>query len=381
MGLCGLVGGTIYIKIIISSNLEMNRIIMHIDLDYFYAQLEELRNPQLAQKPLVVCMYSGRTLDSGAVASANYAARQLGVHAGMPIIYAKKKAPAAAFLPADRPHYEDVSGRIMALFAGFADRFEQESIDEASLDVSAKCAGSYVEAKKLAEKIKWKLHEDERLSCSVGVGPNKLIAKMAAGHRKPDGLVVVSSIEVKDFLRSKAIADLHGVGEKTAGALAQKGIKTIVQLAAAPVSELQESFGEKRGLLLHEHALGIDNDPVEEKAARQISRIVTLRENSSDPNAIAVHCSPLAADIARKAKDANVLFRTITILLVSDRIENITRSTTLPGPSQSEVDISDSCRGLLGEFFEKNSQFVCRRFGIRVSNFEEPKAQKRIFEY
>src|SRR3989344_2069120 len=140
----------------------MNRVILHVDLDYFYAQAEELRRPELRGKPVAVCMFSGRTEFSGAVAAANYKARELGVHAGMPIAFAKKKAPQAVFLPADRPHYEEVSNRVMELLREFSDRFGQVSIDEAYIDATERCGGSYIEGGKLPQEIRKRVLEEER---------------------------------------------------------------------------------------------------------------------------------------------------------------------------------------------------------------------------
>ena len=140
-----------------------NRVILHIDLDYFYAQAEELRKPELKGKAVAVCMFSGRTETSGAVATANYAARSLGVHAGMPIAFAKKKAPQAVFLPADREYYSAVSERVMEILREESDRFEQAGIDEAYADVSEKCAGSFPEGRKLAKLLKERVFSEEKI--------------------------------------------------------------------------------------------------------------------------------------------------------------------------------------------------------------------------
>ncbi len=359
----------------------MNRVILHIDIDYFYAQVEQLRRPELKGKAVIVCMFSGRTENSGAVASANYKARELGVHAGMPIAFAKSKAPQAVFLPADRNYYEEVSARIMEIMREFSDKFEQVSIDEACLEVSQKCANSFVEAKKFAEKIKDAIFEEEKLTCSVGIGSNKLIAKMAAGFKKPDGITLVAPSEVKMFLRGRKIANLHGIGGKTVEALAEKEIRTIPQLADAPISLLQELFGQNRGILIHEKALGIDESPVEEREKQQFSRIVTLKQNTPDPKTLASQSEILAQDLAAKAAEKKILFKTISILLVSDRLESVARSRTIEIPMRQKDEILKVATELFAEFFEANPEFVARRFGLRVSNFSGPNKQKSIFEF
>ncbi|MEK6957679.1 MAG: DNA polymerase IV [archaeon] len=359
----------------------MNRTIMHIDLDYFYAQLEELRKPELKGKPVVVCMFSGRTQDSGAVATANYKAREFGVHAGMPIAFAKRKAPNAVFLPADREHYSEVSSRIMDLLREFSEKFEQVGIDEAYVDVTRQSGGSFPEARKIAEGAKKKILEEEKVTCSVGIGPNKLIAKMASSVKKPDGLTVIAPAQVTDFLRSKRISDLHGVGEKTAELLKEKGISNIPQLAQANVAELQGLFGENRGRIIREKALGMDNSEVEEREKQQYSRIATLKENTSDCEKVFSESKALARDLAEKALKNRVSFKTVSIILISDKLETVTRSKTLEAATQEEHKIIDIARELFTEFFAAQKGFVARRFGLRISNFEEPRKQKSLFDF
>jgi DNA polymerase IV (DinB-like DNA polymerase) len=169
-----------------------NRVVMLVDFDYFFAQCEELRNPVLKDKPVVVGVYSGRTEDSGAVSTANYVARKFGVKSGIPLYLAKKRLAGteAVFLPVDGEFYEQISDKIMSALRGYADSFEQTSIDEAYLDVTSKVHGSFEEARELAEKIKMDVRKQVGIVFSVGVGPNKLVAKVAADSQKPDGLGV-----------------------------------------------------------------------------------------------------------------------------------------------------------------------------------------------
>ena len=359
----------------------MQRIILHVDLDYFYAQVEELRKPELKGKAVAVCMFSGRTKDSGAVAAANYEARALGVKAGMPIAFAKKKAPQAVFLPADREYYSEISGRIMEILRGFSGKFEQVSIDEAYLDVTEQAKGNFAEAVKIAERAKAEIRAREKLSCSVGVGPNKLMAKMASSEKKPDGLTIVKPEQVKEFLRGKKISDLHGIGPKTSEALAGKGITTIAQLAATPVGKMREWFGENRGKLFHEKALGIDDSEVEERERQQFSRIETLKEDASGAKVLFAEAVKLAAELSGKAKAEKVFFKTVSIILISNKLEGVARSRTIAAPSQDEKEIVSVAEELLEGFFSANKGFVARRFGLGVSNFERPENQKKIFEF
>jgi len=359
----------------------MNRVILHVDLDYFYVQLEEQRKPELKGKPVCVGMFSGRTAESGAIATSNYAARDFGVRAGMPIAFAKSKSRELIILPADREYYNDVSERIMILFREFADAFEQMSIDEAYMDVSERVQGSYAEARKLCVEIKKKLMDEEKLTCSIGIGPNKLIAKMASSTNKPDGITLVTPNEVKEFLRGKRISDLHGIGSKTFEMLKEKGISTIPKLAETDVTFLQEMFGKNKGVLIHEKSLGIDESVVEEREKQQLSRIKTLKENTQNPDVLVSESKELADSLAKKALEMNVFFRTISTLIISDRLESVTRSRTIQVESGKSEEIMKIVEELFREFFTENPEFVARRFGIRISNFSEPKQQKSLFDF
>jgi len=359
----------------------MNRVILHVDLDYFYAQIEELRKPDLKGKPVCVCMFSGRTEFSGAVAAANYKARELGIHAGMPIAFAKKKSSELVLLKADREYYSLVSDRIMDLMREYADKFEQVSIDEAYLDITEKVNSSFAEARKIAEETKKKIFKEEKLTCSVGVGPNKLIAKMASSVQKPNGLTIVIPNEVKDFLRGQRIKDLHGVGPKTVELLAEKGIKTILQLAETPARELQELFGENKGVMILEKALGIDENGVEERKRQQFSRIKTLKEDTSSPEKLFEESKPLAMELSKRSIEKKVYFKTISIILISGKLESITRSKTIELPTQKEEEILKIAKELFENFFTEKSDFVCRRFGLRISNFPETKNQKTLLDF
>ena len=193
------------------------RIVMLVDLDYFFAQCEELRHPELKNKPVVVGIYSGRTEESGAVSTANYVAREYDVKSGIPLYLAKKRLEGteAVFLPADHEYYERVSSRIMDLLRSCADTFEQVSIDEAYLDVTKKVDVNYASAVELAEQLKAEAIKQVKISFSVGIGPNKIMAKIACDFQKPDGLTVVRPDEIEQFLKPLPVNRLLGVGRKT----------------------------------------------------------------------------------------------------------------------------------------------------------------------
>jgi len=368
----------------------MHRVILHVDLDYFYAQLEELRNPKLKGKPLVVGMYSGRTETSGAVATCNYEARALGIHSGMPLAFAKKRANAeTAFLKADRDYYKKVSDRIMALFRENSDAFEQVSIDEAYLDVSERADGRISEGKKIAEKIKAELLKKVKLTCSVGVASNKMVAKIASAYKKPAGLTVIEAGHEKEFLFPMPVEKIPGIGPKTAEALAEKGVKTIRDLHGFGLARIEEICGEKRAALFKEFAEGRDPREVEEHERKQLSRIGTMKKDADNATDVAEFLEGLAKDLHDRILKQGVLFKTVSIVGISNRLESFSRAKTLEEPADALHAITSTAKALFEKLFEQNKGLVLRRAGISLSGLVEknegrslaPKTQKRIGDF
>ena len=194
-------------------------------------------------------------------------------------------------------------------------------------------------------------------------------------------MTVVAPSGVQAFLRGKSIKDLHGIGPKTVEMLAEQGVKNIPQLAQVPVVQLQEWFGSNKGPLIHEKALGIDESEVKEREKQQYSRIKTLKENASRPEKLLEESEQLAKELSAKVKEHGVQFKTVSVIVISDKLETITRSRTLEIGSQRQEDILSVAKELFEQFFSEHTSFVARRFGLRVSNFEEPRKQKSIFEY
>ena len=194
------------------------RIVFHVDFDYFFAQCEELRNPDLKTKPVAVCVFSDRGGDSGAIATANYLARKYGVKSGMPIRFAKKRLESvkdAVFLPTDFEYYSEISQNAMNVMKEFADIFEYVGRDEAYLDVSKRTEGSFVNAAHLAQQLKNAIRHSVKLSCTVGVSSNKLVSKIASDFKKPDGLTIVPPDNIEAFLDPLPIRSIPGIGKKT----------------------------------------------------------------------------------------------------------------------------------------------------------------------
>ena len=361
-----------------------DRIVMHVDLDSFYASAEELRKPEIRGKPIVTCMYSGRTEDSGAVSAANYPARELGIHAGMPIRNAKRLAgeKEVVFLPSDREYYTKVSDRIMGILEGFSDRFQQASIDEAYLEVTERTGGDWKKAEEIARKIKEDVKSLTGLTCTIGVGPNKFVAKMASKHRKPDGLTVVRKGEEEGFLSGIPAGKLHGVGPKTGEGLAGLGIRTAGDIARADPAALLNALGDNKSALLRDRARGIDDSPVEQQERKQFSRLGTLKEDSRDPELIMGKLSELSADVQKRLKGAAATFRTVTVILIDRALDMQTRSETM-GDGDDMAPALAKAGELLSAFLSENPKKTLRRVGISVSNltYKPGKQQKTIADF
>ncbi len=357
------------------------RVVMLADFDYFFAQCEELRNPSLRGKPVVVGVYSGRTEDSGAVSTANYVAREYGVKSGIPLYLAKKRliGTEAVFLPVDDEFYEEISNRMMRALRGYADSFEQTSIDEAYLDVTSNVHGSFEVARDLAKKMKLEVKNEVGITFSVGVGPNKLVAKIAANRQKPNGLTVVKPEDVKRFLSRLSVNRLVGVGRKTTAKLEELGVKTVGELARYDVQRLVGVFGKKLGVYFHNAANGIDNEPVQEKGeAESISRISTLKENTRDLILVLEKTNQLIEAIHKDVVQKNISFKQVGVIAIMTDLSVRNRSKTLETTTRDIEVLKRTVRWLFEKFLSE-SELEIRRVGVKISNFaEEETEQKRL---
>jgi DNA polymerase IV (DinB-like DNA polymerase) len=353
---------------------------MLVDLDYFYAQVEEKRNPLIKEKPVVVCVYSGRTSESGVVSTANYIARSFGVKSGMPIALAKKKLVGvdSVFLPVDHDHYKEVSNRIMSILGTYADGIEQEGIDEAYLDVSARTEGDFDKAAALGLMIKNDLKKQEELTCSVGIGPNKLIAKIASDIKKPDGLTVIKPDEVKPFLEPLPVDRLLGVGKKTSEKLKAMGVVTVGDLARYEIKSLIECFGESLGAYLHNASRGIDQDPVQDRGeSGSLSRISTLKEDTRDLKLITKVTDQLCEDVHQRLMQRRVSFKLVGIVAVMKDLTILTRSKTFADGTNDLGFLKKEVGGLFDRLLKDTDKKV-RRAGVRVSCFSEDEGRQEL---
>jgi DNA polymerase IV (DinB-like DNA polymerase) len=288
----------------------------------------------------------------------------------------------AVFLAIDREYYETVSDRIMSITRVHADAFEQVGIDEAYLDVTVRVKGDFDEAKELACRIKNDVKEQEGVTFSVGVAPNKLVAKMAADAQKPDGLTVVRPEEVRQFLSPLPADRIIGIGSKTAKKMEEMGIKTINDLAAYDVVGLIDAFGKTLGNYFHNASLGVDDSPVQERGeAESISRIATLKENTRDINLIMQKADELCEDVHYKLLERGMNFKSVGIVVIMKDLTARSRSKTFETPMYDVDVIRRTARDLFDKLLNESTS-EARRVGVRVSSLgKAEKAQKRITDF
>ncbi|MBC7086101.1 MAG: DNA polymerase IV [Methanomethylovorans sp.] len=362
----------------------MDRVIIHVDMDYFYAAIEEREDPSLKDKAVVVCMYSNRGEESGAVSTSNYIARKAGIRSAMPCKQAKALKPDAVFLPVRREFYEEVSARVMDILRSHADSedsFEKISIDEAFLEISENCGGDFEKAEKIGLQIKHDVIEHEKLTCSVGIGPNKLIAKMASSFRKPDGMTIVKPEDVRNFLNPMPVKKLWGIGKVTEEKLQQMGIETLGQLAVYDTQELIAQFGKNRGIWLKKASSGIDESPVTERSsADQIGRMASLKEDTRDDEMILALLKELVDDVMKKVDLRRISFRSVTVTVIFSNFRMVTKSRTLNHPVSDRSILQETAREMMLQLLHESSM-NCRRIGVRVGNLQQNIGQKSLFEY
>jgi len=361
-----------------------SRIIFHIDFDYFYAQCEEIRTPDLKSKPVCVCVFSDRGGDSGAIATANYIARKFGVKSGIPIIFAKKRLEErkdAVFLPVDFEYYGDVSQKAMEIIKNSADIFEYVGKDEAYLDVTDRVSGNFDIASHLAQQIKNTIREKLKLSCSIGVSSNKLISKIASDFRKPDGLTIVSPEKVEEFLEQLKIRAIPGIGKKTEERLTEMNFETINDLKKLDVFTLNKEFGRKHGTYIFNSVRGIDTEPVKEREASiQYSKLSTLKKDSNDYEFLAENLIELSKELYEVIKKNNKTFRSVGIQFIQSDLTSKTKSRMLKNHTSSLEELQKNVLQLLKESLEDQKSMI-RRLGVKVSELAEIRGQSNITNY
>ncbi|MGQ0606617.1 MAG: DNA polymerase IV [Candidatus Nitrosotenuis sp.] len=361
-----------------------DRIVFHIDFDYFYAQCEEIRNQTLKTKPVCVCIFSDRGGDSGAIATANYIARKYGIKSGMPIKFAKarlKDIPEAAFLPADFLYYGEISQKAMEIIKNHANIFEYVGRDEAYLDVTEKTDGKYSSAIHLAQQLKNQIRTELKMTCTVGISNNKLVSKIASGFQKPDGLTVVEPEKIESFLSVLKVGDIPGIGKVTEEKFAEMNLKTIEDLRKIDIFTLNKMFGRKISAYMYNAARGIDEDPVAERADTiQYSRIVTLKQDSKDFNFLSESIGEICSDLHQTILKHKKMFKSVGIQFVQSDLSNKTKSKTLKSPTASLDELKKVAIALLHDALMDQVSNI-RRLGVKVSELSDIEGQSSITNF
>ena len=362
----------------------MERVVFHIDFDYFYAQCEEVRNPELKTKPVCVCVFSDRGGDSGAIATANYTARKYGVKSGIPISFAKKRLEQredAVFLPVDFEYYSKMTEMAMKIMKENADIFEYVGRDEAYLDVTKRVEEDFKKASHLAQQIKNKIRAKLKLSCSIGVSPNKLISKIASDYQKPDGLTIVEPDKIEKFLEQLNVRVIPGIGKKTEQRFKEMNLETIQDLKKIDVFTLNKEFGRKNGTYMFNAIRGINNEPVKEKEeSTQYSKIITLKKDSKDYDFLLENLQELCKQVNNVIKKNNKMFRSVGIHFVQSDLTNKSKSRMLKNSTNSVEELERNAEQLLQDALE-NQTITVRRLGVKVADLTEIKGQSDITNY
>ena len=348
----------------------MSRRIMHIDLDAFFVSVEQALKPELKGKAVVV---GGKPDRRGVVASASYEARAFGLHAGMPLITARRLCPQAIFIEGSFIKYREASQRFMAILADFSPYLEPVSLDEAYLDVTGfeSIHGSIYQ---MAINIKQRIKDELSLSASAGIASSKVVAKIAAEQSKPDGLLEIANGEEHSFLAPLPIAKLPGIGKKTEGILNGLGVNTIGQLANMPLSTLKVKLGVF-GELLHRHANGIDDRNVEPPAvAKSISRETTFGQDTREHSLLKATLGYLSERVGAELRQKDRQAGCVTLKLRYADFSTITRRHTLTKATDADQTIFNTGLKLLTTALSQEKQLV-RLVGIGVSNLTEPGRQ------
>ncbi len=352
------------------------RLIGHLDMDAFFAAVEELDHPEWRGRPLVVGADPAGGKGRGVVATANYAARQYGIHSAQPISRAWKASEAArrrglppvVFVRGRHRRYSEVSAHIMAILHQLAPVVEEAGIDEAYFDLSF--AGDYEEAVEICRKIKSEIKSKENLTASIGLGPNKLIAKIASDFRKPDGLTVVREEEAETFLEPLPVRKLPGIGPKTEKFLAGRGIKLVRDLKRFSPRELEEMFG-KWGPELYERIRGRHFSPlVTEWEPKSVGEQETFAQDTLDLNFIFTRLWVMCHEVFKRLQSEDFkTYRTVVVTVRFADFDTRSRSHTLPAPSDSPRTLRFEAMRLLMPFLDKRENpknKLIRLIGVRV---------------
>ncbi|MFB6356559.1 MAG: DNA polymerase IV [bacterium] len=348
-------------------------VIVHVDMDAFYAQVEKLDDEELHHEPVIVGGLGSR----GVVATASYEAREYGVHSAMPMSQARELCPQAYFLPPRFDRYREISQQIHSIFDDYTDQVESLSLDEAYLDVT-ECMESFDDPLELGELLRKRVRKATSLTCSVGVGPNKLIAKMASEYCKPNGLKYVPDEYKSEFLEPLPIGELRGVGEKTERRMNKIGIETIGDLQSIDLPELQKEF-DQRAIVYQKRAQGEDDSEVNpEEESKSISKETTFSEDLTDTGEMLSNLESLAEQVRDRLREKGYEGRTVKIKVRDSEFNTVTRRSSFDQPVDELEPILQKVRDLFQEL-DRGDRGI-RLLGVGVHDLYPSGFQKDLFE-
>ncbi len=348
-------------------------------MDAFFVSVEELFDPSLKGKPVVV---GGKHDERGVVSAASYAARKFGVHSAMPLRTAYQKCPQAIFVPGHPERYKEYSGRVYEILQRFSPRVEMASIDEAYLDMTGteRLLGSPLQA---AHKLHQEVKAATNLNCSIGIASSRLVAKISSDQAKPNGVLYILPGLEASFLAPLAVAKIPGVGKVMNQKLQEIGIRRIGDLAAMEERDLERRFG-KWGLALAGKAHGedaggwFDSEIGERSDPKSISHEHTFGEDTRDPVRLEATLTHLSEKVARRLREHGFRTRTVQLKLRYSDFTTITRAQTLPEPTQLDIDLAEASRKLFHDHW--NSRQTVRLLGVHISGFTADETQGNLLD-
>ena len=339
-------------------------VILHVDMDAFYASVAELDHPEYKGKALVVGAGA-----RGVVLSANYEARKFGIRAAMPVGRAKRMAPHAIFIAPEHHRYSEISERVMAIFHSYTPLVEPISLDEAFLDVtgSQKLFGT---GREIAAKIREQVEKEEGITCSVGLAQSKFIAKLASQHCKPNGMLEIKSDRILEFLHPLPVRAIWGVGPKTAESLERLGLHTVSDIAHTPRATLIRALGESTGASLYELAWGRDyRDVIPDEPEKSICNEETFSEDLDNPEEILREFLRMTEKATARLRERSLFAKTISIKIKFADFSSLTRSKTVPIAIDNTHDTYEVVKALYLAL--RNDGARIRLVGVSFSQLQE----------
>jgi DNA polymerase-4 len=355
--------------------MERVRTILHVDMDAFFASVEQRDFPELKGKPVVV---GGASDQRGVVSAASYEARKFGIHSAMPLREAHRRCPHAVFQPGRRQAYREASKQIFQIFETVTPMVQGLSVDEAFLDVTGSLHLWGGDAVRLGEAVRAKIKAECNLTASVGIAPNKFLAKLASDMDKPDGLTRVpfDPDEIVAFLAPLKVGRIWGVGKKSEVSLHRRGLHEVRDLQQAGEQRLMEWFGESYGRHLYALAMGQDTRPVHDREAeKSISAENTYSENQTDPNIWHQTILTLTEKVGRRLRDADLWASCVQIKIRSESFKTYTRQCQLPMATRRDRDILAAAVDMFETF---DPQWPVRLLGVGVTHLtDHPVSQQQ----